>query len=566
MNLRYLLSQLSIQPKGYNVAPFQLNWAQDQYLDTVERQVSKNGRIRIIVLKARQIGISTVTEALLFTHAFVYPNYRGLVVAHEARASYNLFNMTKLYWNTYPFRQLYTPRYASKGHLEWIETNSNIQVSTAGNSEAGRSATIHFLHASEYAFWPDPRTTMLALRQTIPSIPGSAIIIESTANGVGNAFHDEWLAAKQGDSEYVPLFFPWYKHPEYLASHLGLPYHDLGKLDADERALVSMGLSADRLAWRRWAIKNLAENDLKKFHQEYPTTDEEAFLSTGTNVFPLDALRDCYHPEPGIRGFLRRDGGRVSFVPSDTGPLTIYRRPSRNPHHGQYYVAGDPTRTTRGDFGCAQVLNRRTLEQVAVWRGRIDPATFAEQLYNLALYYNTAHVSIEKEGPGELAIGKLLGMNYPRLYINEKIDRTPGKTTGKTYGWSTTAQTKHTAIGWLLKVIVDRSITIHHDITFNEMRNYVTLENGTYGPATDEGFDDTVMAAAIGVTCNFIDTPPTPDDDYVLNPLDHSTPKDRLQLLNNAVEAIERGDSAGTDLFGGDDVPWYQRTWEAEGV
>lgn len=511
MELLSLVKLLSIQPKGFAVSRIAPNWAQQELVAEVQRQADTNGRVRIVILKARQLGLSTIAEALMFTYAFAFDNYRGLVIAHETQGSYNILGMTKLYWNTYPFRKLYTPRYASRNHLEWVETNSSIQVATAGNKEAGRSSTIHFLHASEYAFWPNPRSTMLALRQTIPSIVGSAVIIESTANGVGNAFHDEWYAAKAGETEYAPMFFPWHRHPEYLASAIGIPYHSLGRLDEEERRLKhEMGLSDDRLAWRRWAIKNLCGNDLKKFHQEYPSTDEEAFLSTGTNVFPLEHLRACYEPEPGVRGFLRRNGNKVEFVEASNGNLKIFRYPSKDRSHGQYYVAGDPTRSIRGDFACAQVFNRNTLEQVAIMRGRMDPGTFAEELFKLGMYYNEAWATTEKEGPGELTIGKLLGMEYPKVWRHVKIDRTPGKVTGETYGWSTTAQTKHLAIGWLLKVIVDRNIVIHDDITYNECKTYVTLEDGSYGPATEDGFDDTVMAFAIGITCHFLDDPIQP--------------------------------------------------------
>lgn len=548
MNLRSLLSLLSIQPKGFTVTKFKLNWAQEEYITEVERQLETRGRVRIITLKARQIGISTVTEGLLFNFAMTFPNYRGLVVAHKTDGSYNLFNITKLYWKTYPFKQLYTPRYESKRHLEWVENNSNIQVATAGSPEAGRSSTIHFLHASEYAFWPDARTTMLALRQTIPNIPGSVIVIESTANGVGNAFHDEWYAAKNGDTEYVPLFFPWWKHPEYMASAIGVPYESLGVLDEEEQTLKSaFGLSDDRLMWRRWAIKNLADNDLKKFNQEYPATDEEAFLSTGTNVFPLNHLRACYEPMPGIRGLLRRDGNRVEFIENPSGPLTIYRYPSSDPSWGQYYVAGDPTRTTRGDFASAQVINRNTLEQVAVWRGRIDPGSFAEELFKLGLYFNEAWVSTEKEGPGELTIGKLLGMEYPKVWRTQKIDKTPGKVTGDTFGWSTTAQTKHLAIGWLLKVMVDRNITIHHDVTFQECKNYVVLEDGTYGPVTKDGFDDCVMAMAIVITCHFLDDPVMAID---------AASEDFQPNLTETSSAIEE---LYDEVEGLAELPWFQR-------
>jgi hypothetical protein len=474
VKLQSFLESLMIQQKDARVVPFRLNWAQQEVLEVVERQMRTTGRVRIIVLKARQLGISTFFQALLFVLSFLTPGYRGLVVAHEIPASQNLLAMTHRYWDTYPFKRLFTLKSMSKNDLSWVETGSAIKIATAGNKALGRSSTI---------------------------------AMESTAEGVGNFFHQQWKLAEDGESEYEPIFLPWWRHPEYLASHINVPHDNLGSLDSEEKILRGMGLSDDRLAWRRWAIKNLCGNDLRKFQQEYPATPEEAFLSSGSNVFPAHSLRDCYKPERGYQGMLVRDGLSVKFVPHEDGPLTVFQAPSKDRDYGKYVVAGDPTHTTRGDFACAQVLNRRTMEQVAVWRGRIDPASFGEELFKLGLYYHEALVVSEIEGPGYSTIGKLLGMEYPNIYRRARPDSTPGKVSGDLHGWSTTVQSKHLAIGWLLKCVVDGSLAIHHPKTYGEMGNYITLENGGYGNADHEAHDDTVMALAIAVTCHILDGP-----------------------------------------------------------
>jgi hypothetical protein len=507
MKLRPFLESLMIQQKDARIVPFRLNWAQLELLEVVERQMATTGRVRIIVLKARQLGISTFFQALLFVLSFLTHGYRGLVVAHEIPASQNLLAMTHRYWDTYPFRQLYTLKSMSKNDLSWVETGSAIKIATAGNKALGRSSTIHYLHASEVAFWPDAEIAMLGLRQTVPNETGTVIALESTAEGVGNFFHRQWKLAEDGDSEYEPIFLPWWRHPEYLASHINVPHDNLGALDSEEKILRGMGLSDDRLAWRRWAIRNLCGNDLRKFQQEYPATPEEAFLSSGSNVFPAHSLRDCYKPERGYQGMLVRDGLSVKFVPHEDGPLTVFQAPSKDRDYGKYVVAGDPTHTTRGDYAVAQVLNRRTMEQVAVWRGRIDPASFGEELFKLGLYYHEALLVSEIEGPGYSTIGKLLGMEYPNIYRRARPDSTPGKVSGDLHGWSTTVQSKHLAVGWLLKCVVDGSLTLHHSKTYSEMQNYVTAENGGYENADNEAHDDTVMALAIAVTCHILDGP-----------------------------------------------------------
>lgn len=506
--MRYLplLQRLHILTKDLQVVKFQPNWAQRRYIAEIERQQSLGKPVRIIVLKARQLGISTATEAVMFSQAFLQERMRGLVVAHEIDGAQHLLGMHELFWEKYAFKRLYKPKYESKNEKSWEPTKSHVKIATAKNATAGRSQTIHFLHASEYAFWLNAKETMLALRQTIPTNPHTFIIIESTANGVGNSFYLEWQAAEAGDSDYVPLFFPWWLHPEYTASYIRLPHASLGRLDPEERTLYSMGVSEDRLAWRRWAIRNLTGNDINTFHQEYPSTAEEAFIASGTNVFPIGKLRAVYEPMEGERGRLTRDGNRVRFQPDIAGPLTVFRWPSKDRSWGSYFVSGDPTRTLHNDPACAQVFNRRTLEQVAVWHGRIDPGSFGDELAKLGKYYNDAVITTEITGPGYATIGRLQGMDYPYLWRHAKPDMEPG-TVQPNYGWNTTEQSKNAAIGWLLKVLVDGDIVIHHKLTFSEMRDYVTLEGGGYGPANSDGHDDTVTSFAIGIACHFMETP-----------------------------------------------------------
>lgn len=505
MDLVKRVSQLSIlENQQLQVVKFRPNWAQLEYLAEAERQLHTTGRIRIIVLKARQLGISTVTEAMLFVMCFTIMNYRSMVIAHEIPASQNLLKMTERYWDTYPFKKLYSTKYAGKNHLEWIETGSAMHVATAGNKGVGRSATIHGVHASEVGFWPDPKEAFVGLRQTVPEAPGTVIVLESTANG-SNMFKSEWEAAEQGETEFAPLFFPWHRHPNYTASAIGIPYFELGRLDSEEKVLRRIGISDDRLAWRRWAIRNKTQNDLLLFHQEYPSTPSEAFIASGSNIFPLDKLNVVYRPEPGKRGQLLENSSRVEFVERSDGPLTLFRKVHPNPDLGVYMTAGDPTKTTQGDFACIQVINRRTLEQVAEWRARIDPVTFADELFMLGKYFNLSLVSTEIEGPGYSTIGALLAKNYPNLYQRSRADSIASPSTSSNYGWSTSLQTKNLMIGWLLRFVVDGSVIIHSSTLYNEMKDYVRLPNGEYGPAEKDGFDDCVMAFAQAIICNVME-------------------------------------------------------------
>lgn len=507
MNILPIVEDLRIITKELGVVRLGdvMNYAQREVVLQVEKDLSEGKPCRLIILKARQIGISTIIEAIVFVLAMFLHNLKCMIIAHELDASEHLLSMTTNYWNSFQFRTLYTPKNESQKRLGWKETNSGIRITTAKNVSTGRSQTIHVLHASEVAFWPEPDTLMTGLRQSIPSKGVSIIFLESTANGLGDYFADTWDDAVAGENEYTPMFFPWHKHPEYIGSFLGLtsemyPPPTDPESQAEEKALRAMGISEDRLVWRRYAIKSLTANDVEKFHQEYPATAEEAFLAAGTNVFPIGKLREVFTPLHGHKGRLTKEGnGRIRFQPDIHGPFKIFKYPSDDIDYGIYLLGGDPTRTTKGDPACVQVLNRRTWEQVAVWRGKIDPSSFATVLADIGIYYNNAMVCPEISGPGYATIGALLQMDYPFIWKNQWADKAPGKV-AENFGWETTQKRKQWAIGNLLKAVIDHDIIIHDIETFNEMRNYVTMANGEYGPNSNDGHDDTVMALAIALT------------------------------------------------------------------
>ncbi len=516
------VKRLYIVDKDAQSIKFTPNWAQAIYFGEIERQIAAGQPVRIINLKARQLGISTATEAYIYEMGKIVPNSRSLVIADEADNAQHLLSMTDHYWETDPHKSLYTTKYQAKNTLHWHETGSSIRTVTAGNKRAGRSRTIQQLHASEVAFWMEPKTVMTGLLQAVPDRPLTGIFLESTANGRGNWFHQYWKDANAGDNEYTPLFFPWWMHYEYRASYVGLPPQPLGGYDEDENALLRLwktGLQLprhefsippseweDALAWRRWAIRNKLFGDLLKFQQEYPATPEEAFIATGVNVFPHQHLIKCFKVEKGIRGRLERNGARVNFRPDPTGPLTIFRKPNPDPELGIYAIGGDATATMRGDFAVGQVINRRTMEQVAVWRGRIDPAHFGEELAKLGIFYNTALLAPENEGPGFATIGWLQQLDYPNMFQSMIPDGLPGRYTGK-YGWSSSYRTKDHAISWMLRYLIEGGMTIHDQKTYDEMEDYVTLEGGGYGPGSGEDHDDTVMALGIAVTSSIMDGP-----------------------------------------------------------
>ena len=508
-----------------------INYAQQDFLDECERQLLADGQIRIAVLKARQIGISTIIEAIMFVLAMMFDDFQVLIVSHENDSAENILQMTRRYWRTYPFAGFHKEKYNGRKHLAWEVTESGMQIATAKNEDAGRSRTLHALHASEVAFWDDPETLMTGLRNSFPSYGTTAIFLESTANGVGNFFHSECMQAMRGTTEYAFKFYPWWQHPEYTAQYLPASMRDkyniLGELDEEEQQLVKQfDLGVDRLIWRRYAISNLCQNDVDKFHQEYPSSPHEAFISTGRNVFPLASLVNHYDGRKGKRGVLNRNPstGRIEFFPHERGWLTIYQHPSSDRDWGIYICGGDPTHTTTGDNAVIQVVNRRTLEQVAVYRNKIDPINFGKHMQLVGHYYNDALLAPEKEGPGYATVGCIVGDNYPNVYQAQNVAKQPGHPQD-TFGWSTNGATKHLAISHLLKAIGDPltaagdatyGLLIHDELTLMEMRDYVTTEDGRgYENSDGSEYDDGVMGLAIAMAVHNIEPPVPP---YVERP------------------------------------------------
>jgi hypothetical protein len=525
-----------------------MNYAQRELVAECERQLRITGQIRVIILKARQIGMSTMVEAILFAIAMLKRDYKSLIVSHEKDSAEALLTMTRRYWDTYVFQRHYVERYNSRNILEWSDWGSQLQVATAKNVDAGRSKTIHGLHASEVAFWDDPETLMTGLRNSIPDFGLTAIFLESTARGIGNYFHAQWNLASRNDSEFIPMFFPWHKHPEYTAGYIPSgeeQKYTLENLSDEEEELRRIGIDDDRLIWRRWAIVNKCQNSVDKFHQEYPTTPHEAFVSTGLNVFPLPALVKHYVPARGERGDLLEVRGKLQFYPNPNGALTIYAYPSPDRDWGQYLIGADPTHTLVGDNACAQVINRRTLEVVATMRRKIDPMTFGRDLMRLGYYYNKAILAPERTGPGYATIGVINEGGYPRLFQMAKIDSTPGQPLSSTYGWTTNRQTKQLAISHLKQAILQDTVqagastyglVIHDEQTVTELRDYVTTEDGQgFENADGSPFDDSVMALAIAIVAHNIEPSPpayeAPEPDFHSGPLMGRGPLTETQVV-----------------------------------
>ncbi len=207
---------LRIRPKAGSLSPFLFNPAQRELHRIIEEQKAKTGRVRVIVLKARQLGISTYVAARYYKRTTSCPGLRTIIIGHEKPASKNLFQLVKRFHEHMPEDMRPSVGASNAEELLFDNIDSGYLVSVATEDGSGRSATAQNLHASEAAFWKDLQTQFAALMQTVPDIDGTEIILETTANGY-NEFYKLWRKAESGGSEFIPVFLPWSIDPEYRA-------------------------------------------------------------------------------------------------------------------------------------------------------------------------------------------------------------------------------------------------------------------------------------------------------------------------------------------------------------
>jgi hypothetical protein len=273
---------LKLRPKFGAVSPFIFNAAQRKLHAVIEEQKAKTGRVRVIILKARQLGVSTYVAARLFHRTIFNPGLRTIIVGHERRASSNLFQIVKRFYDGLP-EDMRPPVSASNAEeLIFDKLDSGYIVTVATTEGAGRSATAQALHASEVAFWPDLPVQMTALMQTVPDMDGTEVILETTARGF-NDFHALWRKAEAGESEFLPIFLPWTLDAAYVRQ-------PDPQMTAEEVKLVELhGLNAGQVAWRRAKVSQLGSDAF--FQQEYPLCATEAFISPDHDSFiPVDLV------------------------------------------------------------------------------------------------------------------------------------------------------------------------------------------------------------------------------------------------------------------------------------
>lgn len=494
---------LSIKTKKGELCPFVLNRAQLYVLNLIKVLDVKQKPIRLLILKARQLGMSTLIEAILYSITSQTENINSLIIADDQDGSNYLFEMSKLYQEKCPVHLRPIEKKSNEKKLEFEGTHSQILIDTAQNKDAGRKYTFRLVHLSEYAFFNYPNELMLGLSQAVPSLPGTMLIKESTANGF-NHFKEEWDKAKNQETDYIPLFIPWYWDDGYQMKTDSFIVADpsLGEIAKDERSLYEQMKSEgidnieERLSWRRWCIRNNCNGKVADFQQEYPSTPEEAFIASGDCAFDKEQLikQLKLNKKPLAIGNIVKMDYKYEFRTNPQGDFQLWVKPKPRSME-EYIVSGDACSGSGADYASLQVRAKRTNEVVMTYHGKCDADELAEKASLLGHYFHDAIIAIENDKYGFHANLKLKAI-YGNVYVQETIDREKNIVTQR-YGWETNSKTRPEMLGQLKEEIREGAIDINDATIIRECLTFIKNPDTKKEEAQEGCHDDTVMSCAI---------------------------------------------------------------------
>lgn len=499
----YIERFMMILSKDGKLIHLKMNDAQRRLYDVFKEHYNNDQPCKIIILKARQMGFSTMTEAIISAIAMTHYYTTALIMAHDPDSTAHIYGMTKRFYDNLPAQLKPMQKYSNARQLTFENPStdarerdknpglrSSVRVATAGQYGVGRGSTFQYMHLSELAFWKeqDGKTVqdqLTGLLQTLPQSGSSLLVIESTANGY-NYFKSLWDQAEKGENEFIPLFFPWFQMKEYRRAYHG------EQLTAEEEELKDkFSLDNQQIMWRRYAISTLCGNDINKFKQEYPSTPEEAFILTGNPFFDTGRImqRMGHLPTPIKRGSFTEKG---NWYDDDKGYIQIWEEPQ--PNH--LYSIGCDTAGEGSDYFVSYVLDKTNGgRMVAKYRAQMSETVFVNQMFYLGATYGWAMIAPEVNFSTYPVIA-LQDKGYPNLYVRELADTYTGRMK-KSFGFRTTQITRPLILDALKAIVNSDDIEkiVDRDF-FDEALTFIKNENGK-PEASSGSHDDCVMACAI---------------------------------------------------------------------
>ena len=555
-----------IKNKDGDICPFCLNEPQIKLVELFEKQRLAKRPMRVVLLKARQWGGSTATQIYMaWIQLMLMQGWNSLIVGHEGASTAEVNSMLELLLEYYPARLLRrqdepasmddAPKSVGvrgSANLRRIPSRQcKIKLGAATRPESVRGADSAMVHCTEVAFWPKtPRATPVQMMKAATSgvlyKPMTMIVYESSANGMGNFFHNEYTAARDGQSQFDALFIAWYEIEKYRLPFTpgnaprregeGIPRFATAEALARWLLLnrfvdepMSLRTASGRYLWRLWELGATLEainwyvaerskyTDQADMASEFPTDDVEAFAHTGLRVFDVERLAEMRSADCVI---VPRTGDMVADTPKGPDSLTtsrfaqfagglmkVWHEPATDAAGSDRYVVTVDIggRSAKADWSVIHVLDRgepgsSTLTTAAQWRGHIDHDLLAWKAAQVAQWYGDALLVVESntlethardhhvDGDQSTYILEEICDSYPNLYRRD----------GGQWGFHTNTATKPQVISTLVECVRDGILVERDPECVDEFGAYERRPNGSFGAITGK-HDDMLMTRAIGL-------------------------------------------------------------------
>jgi hypothetical protein len=492
-----------------------------------ELQLKEQGYVRLVLIKGRQFGFSTYSQARMFHRAIFTRAFSTLLIALDPENTRAIFDKSRFFFDNLDPNLKPMVRYLAKDELTFENPDnktrgrypglgSKMHFQSSTKLQVGTGTTQHGIHISEAAKFSDEATKFIeaSLLPTLHHTPGTILINESTAFMWGDWFRKWCDVARSGKSDYKLVFVPWYIHPEY---RIPLAAGEKLRLDPKERWMAKIAaagqpddgippfeITPEQFKWRRIVIASPG-GDEQIFDQEYPTTYEGAWINYDTQVFATDKMFELRQTVVKPLRMVRLiANGQVLDAPNDEIHFDRdYCAIWKEPEMGHKYDIGVDCAAglEDGDWSVAEVFDRDTHEQMAEYHVHKEGFDFAKDLVVLGKYYRTAQIAVEINSIGYGVNAGLQREGYPNLYIWRHRERS--FPTLSTYsGWKTTYDSK----GYLITIYLDyfrnKKFIIHSEVLWQEMRNFIRIPG--MGEGRDQyragkGHDDCVMASGISL-------------------------------------------------------------------
>ena len=405
-----------------------------------------------VVLKARQIGFSTLAAAYCFWLTFFQSDRFVIMLSRTEREAAKLLQKSKYGYRWLPeWVRLRGPRLLTDHQLKMVFDNESAIESLPSSNDPARGESVYLVVVDEMAFLSNPDEAWASI-EPIADVGGRVVCL-STANGSGNFFHKLWVGSQTGTNLFKGIFWAW----------------DAGDRNQD---------------WYEVKKKSLPDWQL---HQEYPRTPEEAFIKSGNPVFDLEVIGAMIPSEPTV-GYI---DASVGFLAGSDGPLKIWEFPELN----EVYVVGADVAEglSYGDYSSAHVINARTGLVVAHYHARIEPDLFGDTLAEIGWFYNSGLIGVENNNHGLTTLKALQRYGYKNIYRQRRLAHARPVPT-EILGWRTTSSSKPLMIDELSAAMRNEDLDLCCEYTIGELRTFVRKQNGRMQGSPH---DDRVISLAI---------------------------------------------------------------------